>query len=242
MEAGRTDKFYKKLVGAAQEMFDQIAHLVPHDQFSPKDPRKLSAAPRKEFVDFLLSPDGLKLAEREDGSQVINYAAEICKVAGIPHYDETIPYMLKGHNHRVFGFSETGAKLTKQENAELKKGLKDLWCLVNSCIYDLHAPTHSEHGVPLRENVNFGDKNSPPEFKAIEKSIDMLRANKKGDYTVTVPYATNDENSGSPSKIKFNAKHKITLHVKTANDASELAIFWNRLGQKVDIAHVNERG
>ena len=165
----------------------------------------------------------------------------ICCTAGIPHYDENLPYMLKGYDHRVFGFSETGKKLTKAEDAIVQRGLEDLWCVVNSCVFDLIAPTHFESMVPLRHNVNFGDPNSPPEFKAIEKSIDRLIANKSGDYSVTVRYAVDDENSGTPAKVKFDDKKHLEFYVKTANEASELAVFWSKFGQKADVQRVKER-
>ena len=237
----RSEKFHKKLVGAAQEMFDQIAHLIPHDQFSAQEPKNLSPAQQEEFVDFLLSPKGLKMAKREDGSQVINYAAAICRHAGIPHYDENITYMNHGYNHRIFGFSETGAELTNKDNEAIEKGLKELWCYVNASVFDLHAPDYSVHGVPIRENISFGDKNSPSEFKEIEASINKLVENKNGDYTVTVPYASGEGYPGTPAKIKFDPKNKIVLYAKDANEASDLAIFWSRLGQRVNIARINER-
>ena len=77
-------------------------------------------------------------------------------------------------------------------------------------------------------------------MKNIEKSIDKLFNNTKGDYIVTADYAET-VNEQAPVHVEFDPKKKVKIVAKSLREATGLVVYLDKFGQRADIAHVNER-
>ena len=123
----------------------------------PKDPKKLTAAEGKILVDWLLSPEGFAAGLNHNKGGVCVYVQVMCKYSKVPYYQDSFVEMHKGLQQIIIGFPETGKKLTAPEVKKFKAHCQNLESFHNSCLFNLHGPTHSEYEVMITAPFEFGE-------------------------------------------------------------------------------------
>ena len=234
--------FRDNLHVSAKEVYDKCAESFPEkDFFKNTNKSAMNDEQIDNFINTLLSAEGLSWFQNYNKGNVTNYVEFICENAEIPYLTETLLEMHKGFEQKVLGFSSTGKKIKKEEKSQFNKKCHEAYCWINSYIYDIDSPDHREIGVILDSPFEFGEKGNIPQIKNIESSVEKLLSNKNGDYVVTVPYATNDDNSSGPCNIVFDNKRTLKIYVKNPKDAADLAIYWEKFNQSVEIEKLNEK-